>query len=500
MILRPPNSRGISHTATAIIVVLIIGATSVVLLGGTQFLANHTTTEASTSSSGSTSVGTATTKSTTTSLTTQTSTISSISTSITTPVTTTSSSSSTSTSSSSYSMSSAASSASSTTSSSASVSTTTLTSTNTTTNTATSSSAAPSSILVASEFGNGTSIIGVYTELELNGQNVSTGYTPVTFQVVSGQNYTVAISDSKNLYFNRWSSNFSSRVIPVAAGASQVSITAVFTTSPESPPSTPYSITVDSSALNGTTISGYLIDLRVGGYAIESGFTPVTFTNLEPGLEYQVVAYWAGNYYFRHFSNGDLNRYELLTFNSTGSTTASYDAMYEYIAPSQAATLNVIAEFPNGTQIGTTFNNTGYIEHTPGLWLTVTPPGATTPYTGSFTGGSLLPFVLLSGQSYTVQMTLGFGDYSFAYWQGSGSTNATRTITLDQNATTIVAIYEQAQASPMSQAGLWSHTIPFALASFSICPVSFSFWCRRSAANQRSIPGGAPGMGQELDD
>jgi hypothetical protein len=275
-----------------------------------------------------------------------------------------------------------------------------------------------------------------------NGQDIGTGYTPVTFQTVGGQNYTITVSDSKNLYFNQWTGGWASRVIPVTAGSSQETFMAVFTTTKEPSPPTPYSITVTSTTLNGTSISGYLVDLRVGGYAIQSGFTPVTFTSLEPGLQYQIVAFWADNYYFRHFSDGDMNRYELLTFNSTGSTTASFDAVYEYVPPSQAATLNIIAEYPNGTQIGTTFNNTGYIQHTPGMWLTVTPPDATIPYTGTFTGGSLLPFVLFRGYSYTVTMTPSYGDLKFAYWQDTGSTNGTRTIDLDQN-TTLIAIYEQ---------------------------------------------------------
>ena len=64
------------------------------------------------------------------------------------------------------------------------------------------------------------------------------------------------------------------------------------------------------------------------------------------------------------------------------------------------------AQFPNGTQIGTTFNNTDYIQHTPGMWLTVTPPGSSQPFTGSFTGGSILPFILFKGQTYT---TTGLG-------------------------------------------------------------------------------------------
>jgi hypothetical protein len=276
----------------------------------------------------------------------------------------------------------------------------------------------------------------------MDGQEVAVGYTPVTFQTEPGQNYTVTVSDSNNLYFNQWSNGFSSRVIPLQANSSETSVTALFTMTPQSPPSTPYSITVTSNVLNGTSIHGYFIDLRIGGYHIESGFTPVTFTNLEPGLQYQVVAYWSGNYYFRHFSDGNLNRYELVTFNSTGTTSVSYDAIYEYVPQAQASTLNVITEFPNGTLIGTTFNNTGYIQHTPGLWFTVTPPDSTVPYTGSYTGGSLLPFVLFRGEPYTIQMTLSYGNLKFAYWNDTRSTDSIRNIFLDQN-TTIIAVYEE---------------------------------------------------------
>ena len=241
----------------------------------------------------------------------------------------------------------------------------------------------------------------MYTELALNNPEVSTGYTPVTFQTTSGQNYTVTVSDSKNLYFNRWSDNFSSRVIPVTTQSTRVSLMAIFTTTPQAPPPTPYTITVDSNTLNGTSINGYLIDLRVGGYTIASGFTPVTFKNLEPGLEYQVVAYWAGNYYFRQFSGGDLNRYELLSFNSTGAKSASYDALYEYVPPARAATLNVIAILPNGTVWGrpstTATTSSTLLECGSRSLLQATH----VPYTGSYTGGSLLPFVLFSGETYT---------------------------------------------------------------------------------------------------
>ncbi len=313
-----------------------------------------------------------------------------------------------------------------------------------TTSTTSSGSSPPtgSAIDVRAIFSNGTVIPGVYTELANNAGELGTGYTPVTFSVDQGVNYSVIVSDSANHYFNHWSDGFTSRVIPIQANASTITLLAVFTPTPESPPPTAYSITVTSSDLNGTAVTGYLMDVRVDGYAIVSGYTPVTFTSLEPGIQYQVVAYWAGNYYFRNFGGGNLNRYALVTFNSTGTTAVSLNAQYQYVPKSQAASLNIIAELPNGTVLGTTFNNSDYIQHTPGLWLTVTPPGASGPFTGSYTGGSILPFVLISGDTYTVQMTLGYGNLQFAYWKDNGSISASRSVFLTEN-TTLIAIYDE---------------------------------------------------------
>jgi hypothetical protein len=201
-----------------------------------------------------------------------------------------------------------------------------------------------------------------------------------------------------------------------------------------------YSIVVNSNDLNGTRLAGMYVDVRVNGNHIESGFTPVTLGNLRPGVQYQVVIYWYGHYYFRHFSDGDLNRYELITLNSTRDTV-TLDALYQYVPSNQAATLNIIADLPNGTQIGTTFNNSDYIQHTPGMWLTVGPTGQA-PFTGSFTGGSILPFVLLKDQSYTISMTAGYGNYHFSYWKDDGSTDLNRTVLLTTNATyTVIYTY-----------------------------------------------------------
>ena len=108
------------------------------------------------------------------------------------------------------------------------------------------------------------------------------------------------------------------------------------------------------------------VDLRLNDNHIESGYTPVTFSGLQTGAKYLVVVYWYGDYYFRHFSNGNLQRYAYVTLNTTaGQNTYSMNALYESVPTSQAASLNIIAQFPNGTQIGTASEIDGYPQHTP---------------------------------------------------------------------------------------------------------------------------------------
>ncbi|MDA4117164.1 MAG: hypothetical protein OK455_02350, partial [Thaumarchaeota archaeon] len=70
------------------------------------------------------------------------------------------------------------------------------------------------------------------------------------------------------------------------------------------------------------------------------------------------------------------------------------------------------------------------------------PQGSTTPFTATFTGGSILPFIFFNGQTYTVFMSTGYSNISFSYWKDNNNTNPTRTVPLNGN-TTIIAIYTQ---------------------------------------------------------
>jgi hypothetical protein len=299
-----------------------------------------------------------------------------------------------------------------------------------------------SNIVVHSIYENGTTLNGMYTTLTQNGQTVGTGFTPVTFPTTNGLSYVVTVSDYTNAYFNHWSNGYSVRSISVAANSTTTRLTAEYTPTQQGPPPSNYSITVTSNDLNGTTLHGFYVDLRINGNHVASGFTPVTFKNLQQGIQYGVVVYWYGNYYFRHFSDGDLNRYALVTLNSTsGQNSTSLDGLYQYVPKAQAASLDIEAELPNGTLIGTSsINSGGYIQHTPGMWLDVIPPGSQTPFTGTFTGGSILPFIFFNHDTYTVDMSAGYKNYSFSHWKDTNSTNPDRAITLNGNAT-YIAIY-----------------------------------------------------------
>lgn len=220
------------------------------------------------------------------------------------------------------------------------------------------------------------------------------------------------------------------------------------------------SITVLGTTLNGTSpVNGVFVELRIDGTEVASGYTPVAFENLTLGTQYGVVVYWFTGYYIRYINDSntgiDLQRYDLVTL-SQSAPTDTLRCYFEHVPQSQAASLNILAKFPNGTQIGNSSFYGDYILHSPGMWLTLTPPNSSQPYTGAYTGGSILPFIVFDHENYTVDMSLGFCgvwytgldngsspvvDIVWSNWLNSSS-GADRTVSMNGN-TTIVAIFDQ---------------------------------------------------------
>ncbi|MDA4118600.1 MAG: hypothetical protein OK455_09680, partial [Thaumarchaeota archaeon] len=202
-----------------------------------------------------------------------------------------------------------------------------------------------SSISVGSQYTTGAALTGMYTVLQQGGQTVASGFTPVNFPTTNGQTYSVTVGDYNNAYFSQWSNGVSTRTITVTATDSQTSLTATYcqTQGCSSGGGTGNSITVTGSDLQtGTALTGFYVDLRLNNNHVSSGYMPATFSGLQTGVKYLVVVYWYGDYYFRHFSSGNLQRYAWVTLNATGGqNTYTMNALFESVPKSQAASLNI---------------------------------------------------------------------------------------------------------------------------------------------------------------
>lgn len=183
-----------------------------------------------------------------------------------------------------------------------------------------------SSVIVRSiDKSSGNEIFGYYTTLfDSSGNVIQTGFTPVTFELVSGQTYTVAVQDYGSYFFNHWMDNNSqTRERTITAGDGEMVLTAGYGSSAPAPqpepepepeptpePSSTISVTtVDSS---GSQIFGYWTVLWQNGQVVQTGFSPIEFDAVT-GQSYQVSVGDYGSYVFDHWS-------------ADGSTTRLHDA------------------------------------------------------------------------------------------------------------------------------------------------------------------------------
>lgn len=310
-----------------------------------------------------------------------------------------------------------------------------------------------SKITVKTKYDTGTAFSGATIVLKKNGVKIDAKPSPATFTVNVGQKYTVSPSDTSTAKFKSWSGGYTVRDKVITATTTAKTVTAIYqkTTTGGScggAKAGANTVTVVSCTIGGTSLPGMYVNLRENGNIIADGFTPKTF-NLTPGKNYVVVMYWCCDYYFRHYSDGTLTRYHTVTAGSTGIL---FKSLYEKVPASQAADLNVIAKDTNGNVIGgTTTNPDGSISAQPGMWMWLTPPGTSTPYTGAYTGSSSTPFVVFEGKTYKITMS-SFGKYQFSHWQDNGSTNPNRSFAMTGDKVNNVAIYKIVSGATASAA------------------------------------------------
>jgi hypothetical protein len=183
-------------------------------------------------------------------------------------------------------------------------------------------------VTVSSADLSGASFNGMWMELhDSTGKILTTGYTPITFTVTPGVQYSVNASDYGNTVFNHWTNGTTNRLLTITP-TNNLSLTAFYSTTPPTPTPTPIptqvTISVNSVDLSGKPITGMWTVLRyTNGTTITSGYTPVSFKVMS-GTTYVVHVGNYGTTIFDHWNNGSTSSYYAITPTQNVTLTAYY--------------------------------------------------------------------------------------------------------------------------------------------------------------------------------
>ncbi len=144
---------------------------------------------------------------------------------------------------------------------------------------------------------------------------MATGYTPITFKVNSGVQYTIVAADYQTTIFNHWNDGTTSSSKTITPTQS-TTLTAYY--------STTVSVTVKSVDLNGSPITGMWTELHdSSGKLLKTGYTPITF-KVNSGVQYTIVAADYQTTIFNHWNDGTTSSSKTITPTQSTTLTAYY--------------------------------------------------------------------------------------------------------------------------------------------------------------------------------
>jgi hypothetical protein len=161
----------------------------------------------------------------------------------------------------------------------------------------------------------GNAISGYYTVLNQSGSIVSTSFTPASFHLYDGQNYSVQVDGYGSCHFDHWLDTGSTtfyRTVSIDAATTYTAVMNCGTTGT----SGSASLTVNSVDQNGNLLYGYYVDLDTGGgppgspiLVLQTGFTTAVFDGLTAGTPYGIYPQSYGSctfYGFQGYAPGNL--------------------------------------------------------------------------------------------------------------------------------------------------------------------------------------------------
>jgi hypothetical protein len=247
----------------------------------------------------------------------------------------------------------------------------------------------------------------MWTVLSQNGQTVATGFSPAQFNLSSGQQYTVAVSNYGQIVFDHWADNGSTNPARTVSITQATTLTAIYR----------------SAAITLAPASG-----TVG--------TQVTVTGSNFPPSSQVSVTYAGGAVATSPSS--------VTTSSSGAFTATFavpswsNSGPNIVRATDAQGISAVATFTDTSvqsQQTLTINSqstTG--SQATGFWTTLSQNGQTVA-----TGFTPVQFQVATGQQYVVTVS-NYGQWTFDHWADNGSTNPARTVSITQ-ATTLTALY-----------------------------------------------------------
>jgi hypothetical protein len=279
----------------------------------------------------------------------------------------------------------------------------------------------------------------MWTVFSQSGSVVQTGFTPINFKTISGQDYSVSVGDFGTNYFDHWRNaatgqDTGSRTIMLESLSNPVQLVAVYRHTATPPGS---GIMVTGADLNGTSINGMYITLTnvSQNNTVQTGFTPTSYGTTN-GSQYIVTAADFGTNYFDHWRNaatGQDTSNRNLPLVATDNVTQLV-AVYRHTATGPGSSISISATDLSGASIN-------------GMYTSLTD--VTTSSNSLQTGFTPANYATVSGDTYSASAS-DYGTNYFDHWhnQATGQDIVTRSLALvaSNSATQLIAVYRHTAA------------------------------------------------------
>jgi hypothetical protein len=284
-------------------------------------------------------------------------------------------------------------------------------------------------LTVNTQYTDGSPLSGMWTTLSQNGQTVATGFSPVQFSLVAGQQYVVGVGNYGQIVFDHWADNGSTSPTRTVSITQATALTAVYRNGAANQPpvANNQSVTLNENSFATITLGGSDPAGQPIKFFIASPPAHGTLGLINPSTN--AVRYTPYDYY-----DGP----DSFTFVTNDGSLDSSPATV-----SITVTNTVIKTTSQAVIITTDLNG-----------HTVTGMTAWLYQNGALInqGFTHIAFDVNNGQQYTLTAD-NYQNYLFDHWAETGSTSSTRTFTISRD-TPIYAVYKTAKIALSPSSGM----------------------------------------------